>query len=312
MITYRVPAGGHLSLQASLYPYGRANTSDNSDGGTSVYVYRNDTRIWPETEEQAKMTSDRYDGDDPMQVSVEFFDVQEGDSIRLVVANTPGTACKSKGTTFVSLPVVTLRSDKEIPSENPCLYYVLNPPSIRIEKTAVDGFTLCWSDQIHGDGYNVYVNGVKVNEELISGTKYTLTGLEADTIYEVAATSYHSVCGRESAKSTEILVRTRNKYDPVTDSSEDATATDPTDLPVTDASTDPATDPALPSDILSDTDQTEEGVTVDAPSDIFITTEGDSSPDGSVLAYVLIAAGVTLLLGATAFLILKKKNKPQE
>lgn len=310
VVTYRVPVDGELSLQAALCPYGSANTSDNPDGGTSVYVYQNDTRIWPETEAQAKMTSDLYNADAPKEISVKKFKVKAGDRIRLVVACSPGTTREGKGTTMVDLPTVTWHSTDVLIGPTP---YPYPPYEVRTENAALDGFTVKWSSVKNAGGYNLYLNGEKVNEDLIEGTEYTLSGLDPNTIYEVAVTSYRLDTQKESVLSDEILVRTKSPKSEITDSSENATATEVTDLPVTDTSSDPATDTALPTDILSDTEQTEEGVTIDAPSDIFITTEGDSSSDGSVLAYVLIATGAALLLGASAFFLLgRKKTDGQE
>ena len=45
------------------------------------------------------------------------------------------------------------------------------------------------SDNVGVVGYNVYVNETKVNEELVTGTEYDLTGLAEETEYTVTVTA---------------------------------------------------------------------------------------------------------------------------
>ena len=68
---------------------------------------------------------------------------------------------------------------------------VPNPPS-SLTHTAVTqtGWTESWTPSANPQGqpvggYDIYINGTKVNTQLISGTSYTVTGEQPGTKYNV-------------------------------------------------------------------------------------------------------------------------------
>ncbi|MCR5042045.1 MAG: leucine-rich repeat protein [Clostridia bacterium] len=71
-------------------------------------------------------------------------------------------------------------------------------PPLAVEDLSVTGETdktidISWTGVEGADGYNVYVDGEIVNSELAGGTTYTLTGLSADTTYEITVAGVNSV-----------------------------------------------------------------------------------------------------------------------
>ena len=80
-------------------------------------------------------------------------------------------------------------------------------PSVPTNVSATDvtqtGAKVTWSastDNVGVAGYNVYVNEAKVNEELVAGTEFVLTGLTEATEYTVRVSAVDAA-GNESARS---------------------------------------------------------------------------------------------------------------
>mgnify|MGYP001071753495 FL=1 len=74
----------------------------------------------------------------------------------------------------------TVETDREAPS---------TPANVTAGDITRTGATISWdasTDNVGVTGYDIYVNGKKVNEELIQETAYALTELTQDTDYEVA------------------------------------------------------------------------------------------------------------------------------
>lgn len=72
------------------------------------------------------------------------------------------------------------------------------PTGIVVDR-GINGFTLAWdaNTEIYLAGYNVYIDGVKHNKDVITDTTYYVTGLQNEAIYNVKITSI-SVWGYES------------------------------------------------------------------------------------------------------------------
>ena len=74
----------------------------------------------------------------------------------------------------------TVETDREAPS---------TPANVTAGDITRTGAAISWdasTDNVGVTGYDIYVNGKKVNEELIQETAYALTELTQDTDYEVA------------------------------------------------------------------------------------------------------------------------------
>ncbi|WP_127532091.1 fibronectin type III domain-containing protein [Paenibacillus kobensis] len=83
-------------------------------------------------------------------------------------------------------------------SESRTLLTYNSPTNLIAQKNNSDTF-FSWAKTINAAGYNVYLNGVKVNSTLISGTNYNLTGLVNGVTYSVGVSAVFPVF--ESAKS---------------------------------------------------------------------------------------------------------------
>lgn len=76
-------------------------------------------------------------------------------------------------------------------------------------QTGMDQIILNWDANYESNlaGYNVYVDGVKVNASLITDTSYTVTGLTPETEYSISITAVNT-SDIESSQTTPILVMT--------------------------------------------------------------------------------------------------------
>ena len=102
-------------------------------------------------------------------------------------------SAKSKAATFT-----TLEAEEEKDTE------VLGvPTNVSAADVTQTGAKVTWSeatDNVGVAGYNVYVNEAKVNEELVAGTEFALTGLTEATEYTVRVSAVDAA-GNESARS---------------------------------------------------------------------------------------------------------------
>lgn len=80
------------------------------------------------------------------------------------------------------------------------------PERLLVEEVFFNAITLSWDYVDEASGYNVYVNGNKANEEMITAPGYTVTELDALTSYEIQVTAInHTV---ESERSEKITIST--------------------------------------------------------------------------------------------------------
>ena len=102
-------------------------------------------------------------------------------------------SAKSKAATFT-----TLEAEEEKDTEVPGV-----PTNVSAADVTQTGAKVTWSeatDNVGVAGYNVYVNEAKVNEELVAGTEFALTGLTEVTEYTVRVSAVDAA-GNESARS---------------------------------------------------------------------------------------------------------------
>ena len=102
-------------------------------------------------------------------------------------------SAKSKAAIFT-----TLEAEEEKDTEVPGV-----PTNVSAADVTQTGAKVTWSeatDNVGVAGYNVYVNEAKVNEELVAGTEFALTGLTEVTEYTVRVSAVDAA-GNESARS---------------------------------------------------------------------------------------------------------------
>lgn len=90
-------------------------------------------------------------------------------------------------------------------------YPLYAPSDAKVTETTntyTDRATIKWQAVSGASGYNVYVNGKKVNESLITENTYTVKGLNKGTEYDICVTSVNGA--GESEKSSITKVKTGN------------------------------------------------------------------------------------------------------
>lgn len=95
-----------------------------------------------------------------------------------------------------------------VQSETPTISSLSAPTDILTEYRERTSFTVSWSAVSGAAGYNVYLDGKKVNSKPITETSYKVTGLSPSTYYEFTVTSVNSA-GGESAQGDLQTTRTR-------------------------------------------------------------------------------------------------------
>lgn len=86
----------------------------------------------------------------------------------------------------------------------------LRVSQIESSDVTADSITLSWASVEGADGYNVYQDGVKINDELISDTKYTVSGLKPTTTYAFEVSGSNTV--GEGAHSLKFVERTQHEH----------------------------------------------------------------------------------------------------
>ena len=185
-MAYRVPKSGTVSFKVrDNEPYLRQN--DNAGGTVTLSLYVNGTEKKNLTLETSKKKEGNWE-------KAEEIEVTRGDIIR-VVAKCNGNP--SKPSAHIT-PIITYVDKAAADEEAPTV-----PADVKASEIAHTGAKLTWTaseDNVEVAGYNVYLNDEKVNEELITGTEYDLTGLTANKEYNVTVTAVDAA-GNESDKS---------------------------------------------------------------------------------------------------------------
>ena len=234
-LTFIVPATGVISYDAAIYAYGTdSNTPEKQPEtwGSCVWLYVNDTLVWPADEgasESNRMGGHNTSSSSPVNVSYPSFNANEGDRIRLVVtayANHNG----SKGTALASMPTVTYHS-ASVPIGNP---KGSAPTGIAAEcpKNTLN-CNVEWTEAKNAAGYNLYLQKegdeapVKVNDAPVTGTSYTIEGLESSTLYQLTMTTVTKE-GNESDPSEPIAFKSRKVDAPASTDTGDTTESNKT------------------------------------------------------------------------------------
>lgn len=114
-VTFIAPYTGTVSFHASLFSYHTNNSANDELSGTSAYLYVNETRVWPETEEASIFYYDTSNEDDPFEVAVPSLEVKRGDKVRMIIAPRIGASYTCKGCRIVDQPSVTYLSGVPTP-----------------------------------------------------------------------------------------------------------------------------------------------------------------------------------------------------
>ena len=90
------------------------------------------------------------------------------------------------------------------------IFTVKNPEGLTVESKDETYISLCWNEVKNVLGYNLYMDGQKVNQELITNTSYTVNNLLQDTTHEFSVSAVNTLM--ETQKSDTVTVST-NKAD---------------------------------------------------------------------------------------------------
>lgn len=83
----------------------------------------------------------------------------------------------------------------------------LEPPySMEVTQTTDTAVSLYWSSIDEATGYNLYLNGVRINDEPVAENAYNIVDLQPDTEYTLQITAMHYTV--ESEKSESFIIRT--------------------------------------------------------------------------------------------------------
>ncbi len=291
VFSFTAPATGVISLYASVYSYNAYTpTEDNPNRFLAASVYVNDDLVWPENLEEGHFTAETNTVDSPFEIKADSFSVNEGDIVRLQLGLNVGNADNGgAGMFMVNFPEITYHS-ASVPIGDP---NGTPPAEVTYEERTSEGCTLKWTAASKAQGYNVYVNGEKVNTEIVTDTTYKLTGLEPKTTYTVTITTVTPE-GNESVPSDELAFRTTKA-----DSNASASDTATTDTATTD--TTDATDTA--------------GAVSTAPSNATqsnkpATSSNVKEEDSSAWIWIVVAIVAVVVIAAVvvAVLLLGKKK----
>ena len=189
-MAYRAPKSGVISFkirntdsESRKEPYLRQNGNNPDHGTLTLNLMHNDEVLHSVTLAKSFET-----GEWPDEVLVQ---VEAGDYIRVTATANGNPERPSAHIT----PMITYVDDTEAP--------VVSEKDVTATDVTTDSAVINWeaaTDNVGVVGYNVYVNGEKVNDELITDTTYTLTNLIDNKEYNVEITAVDAA-GNESEKS---------------------------------------------------------------------------------------------------------------
>ena len=173
-MAYRVPKSGVISFNIKDdEPYLRQN--GNSGGSTTLTLMHNDTELQNVTLSESKKKGEWK--------SIDALEVKAGDYIRVVAKSNGNPSKPSAHITPIISYVDEAVADTTVPE---------TPKYATAADVTESTAAISWEealDNVAVTGYNVYVNGEKVNDELITDTSYTVTGLTDNTEYTVTVTA---------------------------------------------------------------------------------------------------------------------------
>ena len=189
-MAYRVPKDGIVSFHVKDdEPYLRQN--GNSGGTVTLKLLVNDEEKQSVILEQSKVQAKDWKAFDKIEV-------KRGDYIRVASVHVT--------------PIITYLNEGGTPAPEPTPE-LKAPVDVKVSEVTETSAKVSWKNAADGKeatGYNVYVDGTKVNEELIAETTYNVSSLKDGTTYSVEVTAIDAD-GEESAKSEKVEFTTVKK-----------------------------------------------------------------------------------------------------
>jgi hypothetical protein len=305
VITYTVPASGNISYDFSIFANADTNHPNAYPGenwGTLIYVFINDEQVYPAANDTSGANRIGYHTTSklmPLEVSLSAINVKAGDKIRAVAVAYNGFK-DATGVYFESTPTITYHS-ADVPVGNPNG----TPPTdlvVDVDKKTNDS-TVTWTAASDAASYNVYLkksadegDAVKVNTAPVTETTFTLTGLDAETMYEVYVTTVTSA-GKESAPSDSYIFKTKKGADAGTSDNTDNSA----------GSSDVATN-----DSNAGSNNAGNNNAGNNANNNNNNNANNNKKDSSALLWIIIAvaAAVVVAVVVVVVIVLAKKKKP--
>ena len=199
-MAYRVPKDGMVSFHVKDdEPYSRQN--GNSGGTVTLKLLVNDEEKQSVILEQSKVQAKDWKAFDKIEV-------KRGDYIRVAAISNGNPTNPSVHVT----PIITYLNEGGTPAPEPTPE-LKAPVDVKVSEVTETSAKVSWKNAADGKeaaGYNVYVDGTKVNEELIAETTYNVSSLKDGTTYSVEVTAVDAA-GEESAKSEKVEFTTVKK-----------------------------------------------------------------------------------------------------
>lgn len=185
-MVFRAPKSGTVSFNVKDgEPYLRQ--AGNSGGTVTLSLLVNDT-----VKQSVTLSTSNQKAAD--WANFDEIELNKGDVIRVTASCNSNPSRPSVHVT----PIITYVDKAVVDTEAPDA-----PTAVRTADVTETTAHVAWEaalDNVATTGYNVYVNGEKVNTELVTATEYDLTGLTASTEYSVKVTAVDAA-ENESEKS---------------------------------------------------------------------------------------------------------------
>ena len=196
-MAYRVPKDGMVSFHVKDdEPYLRQN--GNSGGTVTLKLLVNDEEKQSVILEQSKVQAKDWKAFDKIEV-------KRGDYIRVAAISNGNPTNPSVHVT----PIITYLNEGGTPAPEPTPE-LKAPVDVKVSEITETSAKASWKNAADGKeaaGYNVYVDGVKLNKELLTEASCGLTNLKAETTYFVEVTAVDAA-GNESVKSEKVTFKT--------------------------------------------------------------------------------------------------------
>ena len=219
-MVFRAPKSGTVSFNVKDgEPYLRQ--AGNSGGTVTLSLLVNDT-----VKQSVTLSTSNQKAAD--WANFDEIELNKGDVIRVTASCNSNPSRPSVHVT----PIITYVDKAVVDTEAPDA-----PTAVRTADVTETTAKVAWAaalDNVATTGYNVYVNGEKVNTELVTATEYDLTGLTPATDYSVEIEAVDAA-GNVSEKSEAVTFTTAKE--PVTP---EPTVVDKTELKATTAKADTA------------------------------------------------------------------------